>query len=61
MVGFMLVSTLYPLPYLISLIATIINLSKKQFRTALVWQLGLVGYLIIVGLFFTAWLHLGEP
>ncbi len=57
-VGFMLGSTLYPLPYLTALILSILNLTKGKHRAALWCQLALVGYLCFVGVFFIAWLSL---
>ncbi len=57
--GFLWTTTLYPVPYLICLIAALMNLKKEKIRTALHWQLALVGYLLMIGIFFTAWLNLG--
>lgn len=58
--GFLIGSTLYPLPYLTSLVFSILNLKNGKPRAAFLWQSGLVGYLILVGLFFIAWLMLGD-
>ena len=59
MSGFIWSSTIYPLPYLVTMIASIVLLRLDEVKKALWWQVGLLGYLLLVGLFFVAWLALG--
>lgn len=51
-------STLYPVPYLIALIASLLKI-KKNVRIAFLWQIALLTYLLVMGLSFVMWLTFG--
>jgi len=59
--GFLWGSTLYPLAYLIAIAATVMSLARDRIRMALGWQIGLLGYLVLVGFLLGAWMTLERP